>query len=159
MEHKMLEELKQWLHKQRDYYLDQMNNDNLKKFEMRWLGGKMSFCENLLEFVEEDLESKYRNVFFLTKVIDSSKNELQGKIVDLKDCLKEEIQHSLTRSDTWLTMDRSCIKCDAQRKVQQEVDKRMALWYDGRAKAYDYVLKRLEVLQELNRLDQELELQ
>ena len=64
MENKTLEELKQWLHKQRDYYLDQMNNDNLKKFEMRWLAGKVSFCENLLEFVEEDLESKYGNVFF-----------------------------------------------------------------------------------------------
>jgi len=64
--------------------------------------------------------------------------------VDLKDWLKEEIQHSLTWSDAWLTMDRSGMKCDVQRKVQQEVDKRMAFWYDGRAKAYEDVLKRIE---------------
>ena len=64
--------------------------------------------------------------------------------MDLKDWLKEEIQHSLTWSDAWLTMDRSCIKCDVQRKVQQEVDKRMAFWYDGRAKAYENILKRIE---------------
>jgi hypothetical protein len=64
--------------------------------------------------------------------------------VDLKDWLKEEIQHSLTWSDAWLNMDRSDIKCDAQRNVQQEVDKRMAFWYDGRAKAYENILKRIE---------------
>lgn len=82
--------------------------------------------------------------------------------MDLKDWLKEEIHHSLTWSDAWLTMDRSDIKCDAQRNHQQEVDKRMAFWYDGKAKAYEDVLlklKRLESLQELTRLDQELGLQ
>lgn len=60
----MIEELKTWLHKQRDYYLDQMNNDNLKKFgplELEWLEGKVSFCENVLEFVEEDLEPRYKD--------------------------------------------------------------------------------------------------
>ena len=60
----MIEELKIWLHKQRDYYLDQMNNDNLKKFgplEMEWLDGKVSFCESVLEFVEEELEPKYKD--------------------------------------------------------------------------------------------------
>lgn len=66
----MIEELKTWLHKQRDYYLDQMNNDNLKKFgplEMEWLVclvhlyGKVSFCESVLEFVEEQLEPKYKD--------------------------------------------------------------------------------------------------
>ena len=41
-------------------------------------------------------------------------------------------------------MDRSDIKCDAQRNVQQEVDKRMAFWYDGKAKAYENILKRIE---------------
>ncbi len=64
--------------------------------------------------------------------------------MDLKDWLKEEIQHSLTWSDAWLTMDRSDIKYDGQRSDQQEVDKRMAFWYDGKAKAYEDVLKRIE---------------
>lgn len=64
--------------------------------------------------------------------------------MDLKDWLKEEIQHSLTWSDAWLTMDRSDIKYDGQRSRQQEVDKRMAFWYDGKAKAYEDVLKRIE---------------
>ena len=60
----MIEELKQWLHKERDYYLDQMNNDNLRKFgplEMEWLDGHVTFCERVLEFVEEDLEPRYKD--------------------------------------------------------------------------------------------------
>lgn len=66
MENKMLEELKQWLYKERDYFLDEMNNDNLKKFgplEMEWLDGKVSFCERVLEFIEEKLEPKYVDDF------------------------------------------------------------------------------------------------
>ena len=62
----MIEELKIWLHKQRDYYLDQMNNDNLRKFgllEMEWLDGKVSFCESVLEFIEEEIEPKYVDDF------------------------------------------------------------------------------------------------
>ena len=62
----MIEELKQWLDKQRDYYLDQINNENLKKFgvlELEFLEGKVSFCENVLEFVEEDLEPRYKDDF------------------------------------------------------------------------------------------------
>jgi len=60
----MIEELKKWLHKQRDYYLDQMNNENLQKFgplEMERLDGKVSFCESILEFIEEDLEPRYKD--------------------------------------------------------------------------------------------------
>lgn len=73
----MIEELKTWLHKQRDYYLDQMNNDNLKKFgqmtidrknwhirevlELEFLEGKVAFCENVLEFIEEELEPKHKD--------------------------------------------------------------------------------------------------
>ena len=64
--------------------------------------------------------------------------------MDLKDWLKEEIQHCLTWSDAWLTMDRSDIKSDGQKSHQQEVDKRMAFWYDGKAKAYENILKRIE---------------
>ena len=60
----MIEELKQWLHKQRDYYLDRMNCENMERFgplEREWLDGKVTFCESVLEFVEEELEPRYKD--------------------------------------------------------------------------------------------------
>ena len=62
----MIEELKQWLHKKRDYYLDRMNCENMERFgplEREWLDGKVTFCESVLEFIEEKLEPKYVDDF------------------------------------------------------------------------------------------------